>query len=230
MKRLRRSKLSFGATSEEEQKVNNEGEIEQRERVEDRESNEQEEDRETKEDGREVSMLLKSEGVRSLARGPPAEGTSSVPVLAGSDERRGERLAGENGEDPPINNGPTHQVSIRSPSGSVAFGRAEQKAPPSVTHTHCHLPLLARQVGCSSVLSTMIQFLPPIGEYEGKKRTLFFTSIVLKYHRDGVEPGDDEMSDLGGDMARPGAVLPERLKLSEANGASVGGGVLHYDD
>ena len=33
--------------------MNNEGEIEQRERVEDRESNEQEEDRETKEDGRE---------------------------------------------------------------------------------------------------------------------------------------------------------------------------------
>lgn len=45
-----------------------------------------------------MSMLLKSEGVRSLARVPPAEGTSSVPVLAGSDERRGERLAGENGE------------------------------------------------------------------------------------------------------------------------------------
>ncbi|KAI9541821.1 hypothetical protein NQZ68_026282 [Dissostichus eleginoides] len=77
MKRLRQSKLSFGkeetgqaerkrkresdgsqggtagATSEEDQKVNNEGEIEQRERVEDRESNEQEEDRETKEEGRE---------------------------------------------------------------------------------------------------------------------------------------------------------------------------------
>ena len=44
-----------GATSEKEQKVNNEGEIEQRERVEDRESNEQEEDRETKEDGREAA-------------------------------------------------------------------------------------------------------------------------------------------------------------------------------
>ena len=35
--------------------MNNEGEIEQRERVEDRESNEQEEDRETKEDGREAA-------------------------------------------------------------------------------------------------------------------------------------------------------------------------------
>ncbi|KAI9516796.1 hypothetical protein NQZ68_013854, partial [Dissostichus eleginoides] len=53
MKRLRQSKLSFGATSEAEQKVNNEGEIEQR--VEDRESNEQEEDRETQEDGREAA-------------------------------------------------------------------------------------------------------------------------------------------------------------------------------
>ncbi|KAI9533560.1 hypothetical protein NQZ68_022694 [Dissostichus eleginoides] len=79
------------STCEEEQKVNNEGEIEQR--VEDRESNEQEEDRETQEDGREAAGYGKERDMEKysvpflnivLRQGGNVRAADSLDLLADS--------------------------------------------------------------------------------------------------------------------------------------------------